>query len=396
LEQQQQRLYAVLNTMPLGMAITQGAWPNLALNRQGAALFDVQPGSTGSGSIVAGSIVSASDLAGRSALHRDGQPLDVEQWPIRRALLAGEQIIDEEVELHLPDRQPISLLISAAPIEDSSGRRIGAVSTFSDHTAAKRAHRDLEERRRAAEESSQRKSRFLAAVSHDIRTPANAISLLAELIQRTASTPEQIAEIPEIADDLKRSAITLVDLVSDVLDLTRFDSIGVELHESEFDLCEMIEEECRGLMTVAREKSLSFDIKLPEAPIRVRLDRVKLSRILGNLVNNAIKFTDRGGVRIRIERETQPSGTSHGGVRISVTDSGQGIAPENHARIFDEFFQLRVHGADSSRGSGLGLAICRRLIHAMGGQILLESTPGLGSTFAIQLPASAVMSDVSG
>jgi signal transduction histidine kinase len=245
--------------------------------------------------------------------------------------------------------------------------------------------RELDFRRREAEEASVRKSRFLAAVSHDIRTPANAISLLAELMQRTAATPALAGEVPEIASDLKRSAMTLVDLVSDVLDLTRFDSGRIDLHESEFSLGDMISEECRVLLPVAREKGLSFDCNSSLDNVIVRTDRVKLSRILGNLINNAIKFTETGGVTISSQR------LPDGAIQIDVTDTGSGIAKENQVRIFDEFFQLRAPGRDSSKGSGLGLAICQRLIEAMAGKVTVQSALGQGSTFSVILPASAVL-----
>jgi signal transduction histidine kinase len=179
--------------------------------------------------------------------------------------------------------------------------------------------------------------------------------------------------------------MTLVDLVSDVLDLTRFDSGRIDLHESEFSLGDMISEECRVLLPVAREKGLSFDCNSSLDNVIVRTDRVKLSRILGNLINNAIKFTETGGVTISSQR------LPDGAIQIDVTDTGSGIAKENQVRIFDEFFQLRAPGRDSSKGSGLGLAICQRLIEAMAGKVTVQSALGQGSTFSVILPASAVL-----
>ena len=160
----------------------------------------------------------------------------MDQWPAARAHNSGETVFGDELELLTPSGRRLNLLVGAAPVRDRQGNRIGAVSTFADITPLKTLQRELDFRRREAEEASVRKSRFLAAVSHDIRTPANAISLLAELMQRTASTPALLSEVPEIATDLKRSAMTLVDLVSDVLDLTRFDSGRIDLHETEFSL----------------------------------------------------------------------------------------------------------------------------------------------------------------
>jgi signal transduction histidine kinase len=148
----------------------------------------------------------------------------------------------------------------------------------------------------------------------------------------------------------------------------------------------MILEECRGYREMAAEKKLDFKCDVPSHPITVRADRVKLSRVLGNLLGNALKFTEKGGIQIKanaVGNDGQPPQ-----VEIRVCDSGPGIKPEFHERIFDEFFQLRSNG---NRGAGLGLAICKRLVEAMGGSIRVDSTPGQGSTFTVRLPSSAVV-----
>jgi two-component system sensor histidine kinase/response regulator len=208
-------------------------------------------------------------------------------------------------------------------------------------------------------------------------------------MQRAATSPAMHGEIPEIASDLKRSAITLVDLVSDVLDITRFDSGKVDLQESVVALADLLDEECRSLIPAAREKGLAFHCALPPASIMVRTDRVKLSRILGNLIGNAIKFTERGSITVSAKL-VDDNGDGRG-VAISVKDTGCGIATEHHDRIFDEYFQLKNADRDRSRGSGLGLAITRRLVDAMGGRIHVDSIPGNGSTFIVTLPAKAIV-----
>jgi signal transduction histidine kinase len=224
----------------------------------------------------------------------------------------------------------------------------------------------------------------LAQVSHDIRNPVNAISLLAELLYRTASEPAMAAEVPSIAADVRRNALSLVELVTDVLDLTRFDSGRIDLEESEFSLNELINDECRTYQTVASEKGLEFRCDSSPSPLFVRADRVKISRVLGNLLSNALKFTDKGYVRIA---------AGHNGdgdvIWVRVSDSGPGIPREYHVRIFEEFFQLRNH--DVRPGSGLGLAICKRLVEAMGGEIRVESEPGNGSVFVLSLPPTALV-----
>jgi len=247
------------------------------------------------------------------------------------------------------------------------------------------ANGELDRRRREAEAASIRKSRFLAAVSHDIRTPANAISLLAELIQRSSTHPEHVNDVPELAEELQRSSISLVGLISDVLDLTRLDAGRIDLHLSEFDLKQWMESECRLLEPMAAEKKLAFDCHGPDSPILLRTDRIKLARILTNLVGNAIKFTETGSVNVLAK--ILPDGRPE----VSVIDTGIGIAPEHLKAIFDEYSQLKNPERVRSKGSGLGLSISKRLIEAMGGEILVQSEPGKGSTFTFHLPAGSVV-----
>ncbi|HZN64791.1 MAG TPA: ATP-binding protein, partial [Tepidisphaeraceae bacterium] len=275
-------------------------------------------------------------------------------------------------------------LIHAAPIKDKDGKVTGAVAALVDITAQKELQRELDVRRREAEEASVRKTRFLAAVSHDIRTPANAISLLAELIRRTASNPALAGEVPELAREMQSSALSLVNLLGDVLDVARFDSGRIEVQECEFSLGELLAEEYRRMQPLAREKGLALEYCPPPEPLRVRGDRVKLSRVVGNLLGNAIKFTQEGSVRLNADC------ADNGRCRIRVSDTGIGIAPEHQRYIFDEFFQLSNPERDRNKGTGLGLAICKRLVDAMGGRLEVQSEPGKGSTFTVTLPTAGV------
>jgi signal transduction histidine kinase len=376
IEEERRRLRTVLQTVPFGIAISDANCTNMVVNPAGAAMLNVPPDTP----------LDFQLQQGRWRNYRDGKPLSTEQRPLVRACLKGEIVTNEELELVFTNGRRISILASAAPIYDRAGNISGGIVGWADITQLKALQSELDARRREAEESSLRKSRFLAAVSHDIRTPANAISLLAELMQRTAETPALVAEIPEIAMDLKRSALTLVDLVSDVLDLTRFDSGKVDLQETIVPLGEFLAEESRQHQQSAREKGLEFHCHVPDKPVIVRADRVKLSRILANLISNAIKYTERGQVHCKVVC------LEDGGAGIAVSDSGVGIPREHFDHIFDEFFQLKQNTlGDRSKGSGLGLAICRRLVEAMGGRITVQSEPGKGSTFTVELPASAVV-----
>jgi signal transduction histidine kinase len=244
---------------------------------------------------------------------------------------------------------------------------------------------ELDQRRREAEEASIRKTQFLASATHDIRTPLNAINLMAELIRRAAKNPGLLAEVPEMAERLQANARSLINLVAEILDISRFDSGRVEIQESTFSLDDLLAEECRRLHPLAQDKRLWLKVDPSTPAIELRMDQAKLARVLGNLVSNAIKFTETGGVTVRSTLE------STRGVLIHVTDTGVGIAPEHLPKIFDEFAQVGDAGRDHQEGWGLGLAICRRLIEALDGQITVESERNRGSIFTISLPGSCVV-----
>jgi signal transduction histidine kinase len=255
---------------------------------------------------------------------------------------------------------------------------------FSCQAEITRQNEELDRRRREAEEASGRKTRLLRSVSHDMRTPLTAINLMAEVIRRTADDPALAARVPSLAQRLQANARALGDLVSDVLDASALETGRVELHETEFALDELLAEECRRSLPLAQVKGLSLASEPVVPPVQIRADRVKLARVLSNLVGNAIKFTEAGGVTLAAGL------TPDGFALIRVCDTGVGIAREALDRIFDEFAQVRGPGRDRADGWGLGLPICRRLAELMGGSITVESQPGRGSVFTVRLPPSCV------
>ncbi|HXE52672.1 MAG TPA: ATP-binding protein [Tepidisphaeraceae bacterium] len=374
-EKERNRFQAVLRTVPIGVVVANPEFTDVRVNPAGAAMFGVPADQN----LVNGS------ATGRWRLFSGGKELGPQERPLLRAAREGIETHALEVELVTAGGRRLVLLTHARPIRDAGSTIQGAVGTFADITPLRELNRELDLRRREAEEASVRKTRFLAAVSHDIRTPANAISLLAELIRRTSVNPALAADVPDLAQELHSSAISLVNLLSDVLDIARFDSDKVDLQESEFSLSDLLNDEQRQLFPLARQKGLSLQINVPSDPLVLRTDRIKLARILGNLVGNAIKFTEQGGVTIDAHRN------GDGSVQISVRDTGSGIAPEHLSHIFDEFFQLRNPERDRAKGSGLGLTICKRLVDAMGGAIHVQSAPGQGSAFTVTLPGSAVV-----
>ncbi len=271
------------------------------------------------------------------------------------------------------------VLKNARPIRNDAGEVSGAVAAFTDISALKELQPELDQRRREAEEISIRKTHFLAAVSHDIRTPANAINLIAELIGRTWAVPAMAAEIPQLTRELKDSASALVELLNDVLDIARYDSGKIELQIGPFDVSELAREQVQNLRRLATDKGLSLEFAAAASPgstladsdhrLMIAADRMKLARVLANLVGNAIKFTEHGGIIVRAE-------DAGDAIAISVSDTGIGIPPEMLTHIFEEFVQLRTPSADRNKGTGLGLSICRRLVSAMGGNFPCTAPSG--------------------
>ena len=376
-DQGRRRLSTILDSVPIGLAVADPLMSQVRFNAAGAALLGVPPDT------------NVADVFVRMAwmIYQDGKPLAREFYPLVRAS-RGERVFPHELEVVLASGRRLGILSSAAPFHDAAGAIIGAVSSFVDITQLKQLQRELETRRREAEEASVRKTRFLAAASHDIRTPANAISLLAELLKRTADSPSMAAEIPQLAEELRSSATALVNLVSNVLDVTRFDTDKLELHETEFPLARLLEEEARQVLPLAHAKKLILDVDPAPKHLWLRADRIKLGRVLGNLLGNAIKFTDQGGIRVVTTL------CEDDGICIAVSDTGIGISPEHQTHIFDEFWQLS--DANRSKGSGLGLSISKRLVDAMGGTLSVSSAIGKGSTFTVALPREVVLTRVTG
>ena len=248
---------------------------------------------------------------------------------------------------------------------------------------------ELDVRRREAEEASGRKTRLLASVSHDIRTPLNSIQLVADVIRRTADDPELATQVPEMIQRLQRNAASLMEVASDLLDVAYFDSGRVERHETRFALGELIAAQCDGVLELAQAKGLRIEIEAASPPPWVRTDRAKLGRVITNLLTNALKYTVTGTVRVTVAIDDD------GAPRISVADTGIGIAADKLERIFDEYAQL-ASGGERRQGWGLGLAICKRLVDLLGGTIDASSTPNVGSQFTLRLPASCVVPAAAG
>lgn len=375
IEDARRRFEGVVRMLPVPVIVARGSdCADVRGNQAAAALLEATVDANFS------PFAAPSELVRLVAL-RGGVPLAAEELPLVHAVSHGEDVPVHELELIVPGGRKLAVLASASPLLDGAGAVSGGVCTLVDITAQKAMERELETRRREAEEASVRKTRFLAAVSHDIRTPANAIRLQAELIKRSAEDPGRIGALPRLANELEKSAVSLVELVRDMLDLTRLDAQHVDLTETEFELDDLIAAECAKLSALVAGRGVAVRHVPAEQPCWLVTDRVKLGRVIANLLENGVKFTAAGEVRV------QMGVAQDGRVRIEVADTGPGIAPADLPHVFDEFFQLQNPERNASKGSGLGLAICRRLVDALGGTIVADSVPGAGATFVVTLPA---------
>lgn len=248
---------------------------------------------------------------------------------------------------------------------------------FMDRLAA--TNQELELRNREVERATQMKSRFLASMSHELRTPLNAIvgfsDLLAEGISGALNTKQK-----RFVDHIKQGSTHLLQLINDILDLSKIEAGQLELHTEEFLVQDALPEVLSTIDPLAVAKNIRLEQKL-ETKSLAKADRVRFKQILYNLLSNAVKFTPKGGrISIRCVDDWDF-------VRISVTDTGIGIRPEDQKIIFDEFRQGEGSADGMHEGTGLGLAITRRLVEEQGGRITLESEFGKGSCFTFSLPA---------
>jgi protein-histidine pros-kinase len=331
----------------------------------------------------------AEKLYGYSAAEALGQLVSVLVLPDRSEevtqilarLKRGESIEHHETVRVRKDGSLVDVSLSIFPLTDSRGEVTGLASIARDITKRKCAERVLQEKNLELENATLAKDRFLASMSHELRTPLNAIlGFAGMLLMKLAGplNPDQEKQLRTV----QSSGKYLLSLINDLLDLAKIESGKVELHLQPVVCQNILAEVAAQLAPLAESKGLQLEVSEPETEVVVRTDRRALTQVVLNLANNAIKFTDKGYVRLDLQRR----GEKQSFVEFSVADSGMGIRPEDQARLFEAFVRVEDPAARHREGTGLGLHLSRKLAGLLGARIRLESQYGTGSKFTVSMP----------
>lgn len=318
---------------------------------------------------------------------------------VARELRANDALVLSSLSRHvieevLPvDGQPRTYLSHLFPVIDGSGQAQFICRISLDITDRKRATEELERHRHhleelvasrtsalvvaraAAESANLAKSAFLANMSHEIRTPMNAIMGLTHLLARDAVDDQQRARLARVDD----AARHLLQVINDILDMSKIEASKMTLESIDFSLDDLLTRAFAMISEPAQAKGLELVLDTDHLPARLRGDPVRLSQALINLLSNAVKFTQQGWIRVRGELLSDAGQRLH--VAFEVQDTGTGIAPERQGALFQAFEQADTSATRRHGGTGLGLALTKRLAQMMGGDVSLQSTPGVGSTF---------------
>lgn len=325
------------------------------------------------------------DLVGRDARTMRHPDDHARREEVIAAVVRGERKHGlEEFRLLRGDEGWIWVEVNPSLVHDAEGRPSGIVSVLRDISVRRALEEELRERRAEAEAAAAVKSEFLANMSHEIRTPLTAVIGFAGLLNKIAGLPEK-AQV--YADRIVRSGEALNTIVNHILDFSRVEAGQVRLKRQVFAAGTLLEETLGVVRDDAARKGLSLELMVdPTMPSHLVADPGRLAQVLLNLLNNAVKFTQAGGVVVRVAHAAEAET-----LRVEVTDTGIGIPAALRGRLFQRFSQVDGSNARTFGGAGLGLAICKGLVELMGGEIGLESREGEGSTVWFTLSAPAAL-----
>ncbi len=294
--------------------------------------------------------------------------------PLRAVMESRQPISPKTLFGRTADGRVIPIGVTVAPLINAEGEVVGAVEVFRDISREK----ELMDR---IEEASRAKSEFLANMSHELRTPLNSIIGFSEMLEDEIFgdlNPKQ----KEYVQDIQKSGRHLLNLINDILDLSKIEAGRMTLQYSDFSVAQAIEDVQTMVWPMVVEKDITLEVFLDEKLSMIRTDEGKFKQILSNLLSNSLKFTPEGG------KVTIKANLVDDQAEISVTDSGRGIRPEHQERIFREFWQADSSLSRQYGGTGLGLSLTKRFVERQGGRIWVESNLGQGSKFSFTIPTS--------
>ena len=298
-----------------------------------------------------------------------------------KRVLREKSVTDYELTARARDGKQTVVSYNATTFYDRNRKLEGVFAAARDVTERKRVEVELQQAKAIAESASRTKSDFLASMSHEIRTPMNAIMGISDLLAKTVLTPEQ----DKYVQIFRRSGDNLLNLINDILDLSKVEASQLDLERTGFSLNDHLEKVMEMVAPRAQEKGLTLVCDItPGVANNLIGDPTRLRQVLLNLLGNAIKFTAAGKVSLRVEPDADAAVPT--ALRFTVTDTGIGIADDKLDQVFERFTQADSSTTRRFGGSGLGLTISRRLVELMGGRIWVESRVDQGSLFAFAVP----------
>jgi PAS domain S-box-containing protein len=322
---------------------------------------------------------SPHELIGRNLMSMvSSEPL---RQALRRRLERLSPFRDQPFDADDSNGRRKLFLMSAAPIFDKDGSLKGFRGAATDITELTRREESLRSAKEAAEVASRAKSHFLANMSHELRTPLNAIIGFTDVMRMGLLGPVENPEYRAYVGDIHGSAQRLLEVINDILDMSRIETGEVELHEAACNIEELFESARRIVHSRMEARAIKFSADLSPRLPRINADKRKMKQILVNLLGNAVKFTAPGG-RVRLAATIG----AEGGVTITVEDNGIGIAPEHLERVMEPFAQVEADLDRRFEGIGMGLPLSRGLARLHGGDLQLESTVGRGTRATVTLP----------
>jgi PAS domain S-box-containing protein len=312
----------------------------------------------------------------------DGSFMPHEQCPMAE-VVSGKiaEVRDAEVLIERPEGSQVSVVVNILPLKNGRGEITGAINCFYDISERKQAERQLREYAGKLADFDRRKNEFLAMLAHELRNPLAPIRHGLQIMLRTGGDAQTVKSVTEL---MERQVSHLVGLVDDLLDVNRISRGKIELRRRRIELAAVVTDAVEIARPLSERREHELTVTVPPEPICVNADPLRLAQVVGNLLNNACKFTEKGGrIRLSVEREGEQA-------VIRVRDNGMGIAADQLPRIFDMFMQADVSIERSVSGLGIGLALVKSLVEMHGGTVEAHSAGvGHGSEFVVRLPISA-------